>query len=323
MKFRQRRSAARTIPARRRLAAAAFLCAIAVVAACQAGAEPGWTFLRAKKGEAPLRLTVSGSERTYYLLDAQNPLDFAADGPGHVKIITRPLSPDPSTPRVSYTIRVTRGAGEDVVFLKQISAEKDEAARAEGSGAVCEGEENILPVPRGRWDFRLYLLEGPGQVAVRLMQEENAPALVSCIPDAFERVIMLVQPSGNEYPHYRFTSERPLVFRVRGPAAISIRSRLDFEPGNIATAPFGLECVARPSGGGEGLREVAHFWTTRLEKSHYRDCPNIIPGELTAFDLDIPAGEWVCEVRPTDVPVAGVSARVLMPKAALMGAEGS
>jgi hypothetical protein len=286
--------------------------------------ETRWMFFTPKKAkEKKIRINVCGNERSYYRLDHKAPLDFTAEGPGRVKIITRHLPSEGTAGRGTYTIRVTRGSSEKEVFLKEIPAEESSAIMCSTTGdPVGEGEASILHVPRGKWVFRIHLQDTDTAVVVRLFREQEIAkeVLVNRVPDKFERVLVLVQASGNEYPHYHFSSQHPLEFGIRGPVTLSIRTRLDFTPGGRDVAPYGVQLAGRKIVDGQvhhEFSEISHFWARRLEKARYKDCPEIVPGESMVVELDVPAGQWTIEIRPIHTDVPGLTARILVPKSAL------
>lgn len=307
----------------------AWIGVLGFLALCSAGgvntpaAETRWIFLKAREAKERLQINVCGSDRTYYRLDTVTPVEFSATGPTRIKLITRHLDSVAGAPRAAYSIRVARGAGEQTILLKEIIAEEGEGVLCSATGeAVGEGEESVIYAPRGKWHFKIYLHEGDTAVAVRLLQEEQVRhrVLVHCAPQEYERILVLVQPSGNEYPHYHFTRQQPLRVSLRGPAPVSIRTRLDFAAGGRERAPYGIEVIGWQRRDGqlrEGFRQSAHYWSRRLEKARYRETSEILPGENIELAVDLPAGDWILEMHPIDEEIAGAAARVLAPKRAL------
>jgi hypothetical protein len=279
-----------------------------------------WDYFAPLKSEGKSRLKSGSRTYSYYTLDDNKPTDYVVRGPRYVKILSRHLPPKPKTGKQFYTLIVERDRrGEVTQILEQeIAASWSDNVRLEGGDLVGQPEEVYLFVPNGRHTLKLYVKNNECPVGVRMYKEKKIikDVMISLTPETYERVCTLVQPSGNEYPHYRFTHETPLHFVVSGPTRLELCTRLDFADNGDDRASYAIRITGH-NAEGRTLETGSFLKADKLSKAIYKDCPEIAPGDVQVFILDVPRGHWAFDLSLINSDHPGATTRILMPRSDL------
>lgn len=276
-----------------------------------------WDYFAPESSEGKERLEIGGHTYSYYMLDDKKPTDYVVRGPRYVKLLTRHFPPKPKTGKQFYTLVVERDRRGTVsqILEQEIAASWSDYARIEGGAYAGESEEIYLFVPKGKHILKIYARNNECPIGIRVYKEEKVikDVMISLVPEAYERVCTLVQPSGNEYPHYRFTHESPLHFVVAGPTTLELCTRLDFAISGDDYASYAIQ-VSGENADGRTLETGTWLKSDKLSKATYKDCPEIIPGEVQVLVLDVPSGHWAFDLSLLNSNHPGATARILMPK---------
>ncbi len=281
-----------------------------------------WNSCKAVDSGKRIKIKIGRNNLSYYKVERNKPASFVIRGPAYVKLISRQLPPKKATGKFTYTMTVMRDRrGELTEILgKEVVTAWSSRARlnSNDNDFVGEPEDNYLYVPKGKHTLIVDISDKDCAVAVRMFVEKRIvrDEMISLTPSDFERVCLLVQTSGNEYPHYRFTHEKPLHFTVVGPTTVNIGTRLDFESDAPQTSSYALMITGR-NAEGRTLDEGGYFKTKKLSRTTYKDCPGIAPGDNQVMELKVPSGRWAFELSLINSDHSGVTARILMPKSDL------
>jgi hypothetical protein len=277
-------------------------------------ASPTWRALQPAKTNSQVCVRVGASESSYYRLDAKKSTEFTVRGPTQVKLITRHLPVKGKIGRRSYTLQVERDGKS--VLKKKLSAPR--ATR----GQLCSTKKQrvgasrtvLLRVPAGKHVYRLRVAETGKAVAVRIFEQVKTQqgARTAFKPDEYDRICHLALGNGHTYLHYHATAEKPIRFRITGPAQLLVRSRLDLTATGPAEERYRIE--VRRDGQPAG---IFSYKTRRLAAGTYKDCPQIAPSEDRRLYLSVPKGTWTYELRPADATAPGFMVRILIPRSAV------
>jgi hypothetical protein len=258
----------------------------------------------------PVPTRVSGKTRTYYALAKQAPVKVRVEGPTRMKVMFRlDLSP---RNLAQQECRLGVAMDDGVERSYSVTTERSLQASSPGRADVVPSRRTDLyiEVPEGEHTFVFTLQEahvGLGRIRFFVRPEAVGPRRVAVTPLDYVGWSLL-RVGDRDYTYYQITPAKPLVIRLFGPATAEILTRLDFYPGLHGRQKYSVVVLEN-----QGATLRRDFRVRKAPTAHYRDNPEIVPGALRQFSLEVPGGEHTYEVRVLDTEAKSLSVRVLTP----------
>ena len=283
------------------------MAAVLAAALAQVSAAADWKSFRPADYSAKVRISVEGSELTYYHFRADEPLTFSVEGPTRVKILTRVRVPN-DRETVEYGVSISR----DGVHMETVEKEAypKESAFYVAFNSFRPGviRRIYIDVPTGRHGYEISAVGGHS-VDARLFESAGSkPSLVSIAPRDYDSVETLFYRD-KELTYYLMTKGTLVVLDVVGPTSIKVNTRLLYDATMLGEQTY-IVGVREP-GVPEGLYRIDG---EPSETVVMRDRNDVIPGALRHFVLEVPRGAHTYEFRLVDTAAGGLAVKFYMPR---------
>ncbi|MFH1865193.1 MAG: hypothetical protein ABIK85_04860 [Candidatus Eisenbacteria bacterium] len=282
--------------------------AIALTAVlAQATFAADWKSFRPADYSAKIKVSIGGSEHTYYKFTDDEPLTFSVEGPTRVKILTRVRVPN-DRESVGYGVSISM----DGVHLETVEKEAypKESAFYIAFNSVRPGvlRRVYIDVPTGRHGYELRATGGHAVDARLFESAESKPSLVSIAPRDYGSVETLLYRD-KELTYYLLTKGAPVVLDVVGPTNVKVNTRLLYDATMLGEQTYVVgvregdapECVYRIDA--EPSQTVV-----------LRDRGDAIPGALRHFEIEVPRGAHTYQFRLVDTVAGGLAVKFYMPR---------
>lgn len=276
--------------------------------------ETNYVSISPSKGTA-VTVVSSQSISTYYLCSQRQTLEYAVTGPVTVEITTRLLMPKGKTAG-EYAVELREGSR-----LLERHETRSQEADAKLSGrpeSVCKSRNFHHDIPAGPHRLTLVFSRGDyPEVAARcrisvLSRPED---FVAITPISYAR-IATVFVNDSRATYYAAIADRPVVFRVVGPARLKVVSRLVFDDRMLGSQKYTVSIFE-----GKKLFQRLPLETVRAVSQSFGDWPQVVPGKSRAFFIDVPAGEHHYNFGLSGGLAPGVAFLFALPKTALGNRE--
>lgn len=192
-----------------------------------------YSFLKPDKHGNKVKIQVMGKDRTYYKLDAKNPLEVTVEGPTVIKVLTRlDMSEYKESNKVDYKV-YCQCNGKKTHFTCSAVISKGVEFSKSGEGKIGKGESFILKIKPGKQKIMLYLGKNDKkQIYVRLLKQSSQSSAkterVAMHPQEFTTQVKILVKE-KEYDYYRVGHEDSLALKIIGPATVKVLARLEYD----------------------------------------------------------------------------------------------
>ncbi len=270
-------------------------------------AAADWKSFRPADHAAKTKISVGGTERTYYQFTADKPLAFSVEGPTRVKVLTRVRVPN-DRETAAYGVSISMD-GVHVETVEKEAYPKDGAFYI-AFNSVRPGviRRIYIDVPTGRHGYELRATGGLAVDARLFESTSSRPPLVSIAPSEYGSVATLLYRD-KELTYYLLTEDAPVVLDVVGPTSVKVNTRLLYDATMLGDQTYVVgvregdapECVYRIDA--EPSQTVV-----------LRDRGDAIPGALRYFELEVPRGAHTYRFRLVDTVGGGIAVKFYMPR---------
>ena len=293
------------------------LAAIAILAAGIVGITPrpagaeGRTYLVPDDESETLPILIDGKVRTYYAIDADDPLSLSVPGPTTLTLMVRLVFTQGMPDTAAYGIEVSEGKA----LLKKhwtTTRRGNDAFVPAGPKVPGLSRKLSVEIPEGAHALTIALLGKDAQAAAArfyIPGNYRADEYASIAPlDPRETVTALAEEK--QIAYYLVDADKPLTVRIVGPTKLRVLSRLTFDEGLRGKRRYALRVEEE----GRLVREDMLF-TTRSTSVVFTDRQEIVPGKDKVTLIDVPKGVHSFTVRlgaGSESPLAAV--RFTIPK---------
>lgn len=259
----------------------------------------------------PVAVVTDENISSFFLCSQREPLEFDVTGPGTVEITTRLLLPKGKT-EGSYAVELREGGR-----LLERHETQSELAMAKLSGRperVCKSRKFHHEISPGAHHLTLVFTGGNflGVAAnLGITTQFKPDAFVAITPLSYARSTVLLA-NEKQMTYYVAAPDRPVVFRVVGPARLKVVSRLVFDE-----RMQGLQKYAVSVFEGKKLWQRFPLQTTKSTAQSFRDWPEVVPGKSRTFYIDAPSGEHQYNFGLSEGVGRGVALLFALPKSSL------
>jgi hypothetical protein len=271
------------------------------------GQSLGWDSFTPEDFVERVLVKAYGKEFIYYGVDAETPLTFAVKGPTQVRILTRLRYTEGMSGEQSYTLRVlTDGTEREKIVHRTTPSKK--AAYIERSNLKL-GKAMKLDVvidDTNHTTFHVRLSSSSKmRVEARIYKLDES---IELIPTDYAETVTAFLSESRERSYSLLTHRNPVQVRVEGPVHLRVQARLNYSPGMIGKQMYSIKVLKD----GQTLKTF-HIESVRSSTVTYKDRPDIIPGALHAFEIEVPEGQHVFDFQLPDSQSHGVALRFLVP----------
>jgi hypothetical protein len=287
------------------------------VAACLVGASCAgaveWRSVQPASAASSVTISVDSTELTYHRFDDRTPLVFGVEGPTRIKILTRVSIPN-DRDESDYTVTVLLDGVEE--GRRELRSHVTERAFYVALDASRPGviRRIYIDVPTG--PHTCELLAGQStRVDARVFRSAAPRATnVSIAPERYGSAETLL--SGDKaLTYYVLTDREPVVLAVNGPTTVRVNTRLLYDETMSRDQSYVLG--VREDDGAEALYRIE---TGPSETVTCRDRPDVIPGALRHFMLEVGEGPRVYRFRLVDTVARGLALKFYIPRGDLANA---
>ena len=251
------------------------------------GGSTRWESIETLAGHTPVSVLVNDNARGYFRVTNKAPLAVPFEGPALLRVVSRVELPRGSAQAVAYHLIAT----ENGKTLDQQDTESSAADRVhlagDGSAAIGKSRRWSIDVPPGRHTIAIQL-EGVGSALLRLHRGTTGiaagTALVTLTPVDAPRSVNVTEGE-KTIPYFTTLVGKPVRYRVVGPVALRLTTRLDFDTSMRGTQNYAL----RVREGARPLRDLA-FKTTKAVTAIYSNLPDRVPSKYDRATINVPAG---------------------------------
>ena len=291
----------------RRVLTLGVVVAVLAVVLAQVSAAADWKSFRPSDYSGKVRISVEGSELTYYHFTADEPLTFSIEGPTRVKILTRVRVPNDHE-TVEYGVSISRDGVHMETLEKEAYAKESAFYVAFNSFRPGVIRRIYIDVPTGRHGYQLRAVGGHSVDARLFESAESKPSLVSIAPRDFDSVETLYYRD-KELTYYLMTKGTLVVLDVIGPTSVKVNTRLLYDATMLGEQTY-IVGIREP-----GVPECLYRIDAEPSQTVVmRDRDDVIPGALRHFMLEVPKGAHTYEFRLVDTVAGGLAVKFYIPR---------
>ncbi|MEM7352814.1 MAG: hypothetical protein AAF657_18610 [Acidobacteriota bacterium] len=272
----------------------------------------GWLWAGAASAQQTVPIFVSGQDRSYEILPADEPRVITVRGPGELRLVSRARFRPATDDALGYSLRVRVDGGvEQEVVYEDV-----------GRSRTAMFRDGTLGVPGRLMDYRLQLRRGyhnieiqpapdSPQILFRYLfkpQRERRRSWVALTPLGDpERVELVVREAF--VPYYRNRPGTPFDVEVIGPTELRIFTRIESTPEMRGRIHYRLQVRE-----GEQVINTFQLSSRRSEVATYSDLDTLVPGRAAEVVIPIPRGRHRLQIAPMDPDKSTLLARFMLPK---------
>ncbi|MEM8932128.1 MAG: hypothetical protein AAGE94_13190 [Acidobacteriota bacterium] len=255
---------------------------------------------------------VSGQDRPYSVLSADEPEVVTVRGPGELRLITRARfrPADDDGQRYSLRLRVDGGEEQTVTF-DAVGRSRTAMFRDGTLGTPGRLMDHRIPLRRGYHNIEVRAAEGEPQIFFRhLFKKTKEPRRqwVALAPVGESRPVDLVIREG-VITYYRNPAGRPFELEVIGPTEMRIFTRVENTPEMRGRIHYRLQILQNGA-----VVNTFQLNSRRSDVTVYRFEDELVPGRAAEIVVPVPAGRHRFEVLPLDPDKSTLLGRFMLPR---------
>ena len=252
-------------------------------------------------------LKVFGSELVYYGFDAHTPLVFEVKGPTQVRVLSRlRFSPEMEGEQLYEVILSENGFERDRVLHRTSESKRASYVEMANLGLGKAVKMDFAVSDTGGHTFEVRLgAHSKYRVEARIYALDDE---IEIAPYDYAESVTAFLSESRERTYYLLTREQPVRIRVSGPTQLTVKTRLDYDPGMVGKQMYVLNVLEK----GELVKSF-HIESVRSSTVTYNDRPAIIPGAAKQLEIEVPQGVHTYEFQLASSQFLGACLRFLIP----------